>query len=345
MEQLRVAVVGCGDFGSYMAGVIAALPCYRICGVCDSDPGQAAEAASRLSVPAFESLNDCLRKSGADAVALFTPNHLHCSQTIEAASLGKHIFCEKPMAITLNECYRMMQAAEQAGVRLMVGHKRRLRPQYKKMAAVAGSGELGRVLSVNITGFHRRDPHGWWREASKGGGLLAFSGVHDIDFLRHLCGEAVNVSARWTNPTHRVSDFEDCISVLMQFQSGAIATLQVSNRYPFQTFRQAFNVQIVLEQGGIWYDPYQFTVHVQTSGEEPQSFAFDNEAGYESAYREELMSFAAWVLDGAEPVLTGWDGLRCVEIMEAARASAYTHNDIALPMSEAGFPVPPIALL
>jgi len=341
MDRLSIAIVGCGDFGSYMADLLARLPEYRVVAACDSNATAAEKVASRLGVAPFTSLEECLTKSRAEAAGLFTPNHLHREQALTAADLGRHIFCEKPMATTLRECYEMMDAAERANVRLMVGHKRRLRPQYRTMAEAVHSGRLGRVLAINVNGFHYRDLQGWWRKAENSGGLLSCAGVHDIDFLRHICGEVATVSARSPVKTDHRTDFEDAISVLLQFESGAVATLQVSHRYPLQTFRQAFNVQIVLERGGIFYDPHEFAVHIQRSGGAIESFTFDNEAGFVEAYETELRSFAGWVLHGEAPVLTGWDGLRCVEIMEAARMSAFTGKDVLLPLQPEGLPVPP----
>ena len=132
---------------------------------------------------------------------------------------------------------------------------------------------------------------------------------------------------------------------MMQFASGVVATLQVSNRYPFQTFRQAFNVQVVCERGGIFYDPHVFKVHVQAARGEVQSFEFDNEAGYEQAYREELTSFAGWVQRGDEPVLTAWDGLRCETRTgpadgESARPGTIQAADAALPTGKSSSAVP-----
>ncbi len=131
----------------------------------------------------------------------------------------------------------MMEAATAAGVKLMVGHKRRLRPQYAKMSQVVRSGRLGRVMAVDINGFYHRDWWSWWLRRDLGGGLLHVSGVHDIDFLRHICGEAGNVFARSPVKTAHRSDFEDEISALIHFESGAVATLQVSPFSPVRTFR------------------------------------------------------------------------------------------------------------
>ena len=332
MDSLSIAVVGCGSFGRQMADLLGTLPGFRIGAVCDPDAEKSLPLGRGLGVPAYTSFQRCLAESRAAVVALFTPNHLHAPMAIAAAEAGKHIFCEKPMAMNLAECYAMIEAAEAKRVKLMVGHKRRLRPQYAKMAEIVRGLRYGRPLAVQVNGFYGRELWGWWTRRETGGGLLFHSGVHDLDFLRHVCGEVGTVFARSPVKTDHGTDFEDALALLIQFESGTVATLQVSPFSPQRTFRQAFGVHFVLERGDLIYDPVETTVTVQGRGEPAERFRFDNLAGFDQAYRTEFESFAAWVLRDAEPVLTGWDGLRCVEIMEAARLSAYSGRQVQLPL-------------
>ncbi len=332
MNQLSIAVVGCGSFGRQMGEFLGTLPRFRITAVCDVDSEKALALGKKLSTPAFTSFEVCLEEGRAEAIALFTPNHLHAPMAIAAARAGKHIFCEKPMAMNVEECYAMMEAAEANRVKLMVGHKRRLRPQYAKMAEIVRSLRYGRPLAVQVNGFYGRELWGWWTKRETGGGLLFHSGVHDLDFLRHICGEAGTVFARSPVKTDHGNDFEDALALLIQFESGAVATLQVSPFSPQRTFRQAFGVHIVLERGDLIYDPVQLVVIAQGRGGASERFQCDNEAGFRQAYRTEFESFADWVAHDAEPVLTGWDGLRCVEIMEAAQLSAYSSKPVQLPL-------------
>lgn len=332
MSTVSIAIVGCGSFGRQMADLMARLGCLKIAAVCDPDEEKSLPLAQRLGVPAHASFRRCLEESRAAAVALFTPNHLHAPMAIAAAEAGKHIFCEKPMAMNVAECHAMIEAAEAKGVKLMVGHKRRLRPQYLKMAEIVRGQRYGRPLAVQVNGFYGRELWDWWTRRETGGGLLFHAGVHDLDFLRHACGEVGTVFARSPVKTHHGTDFEDALALLIQFESGTVATLQVSPLSPQRTFRHAFGVHFVLERGDLIYDPVETTVTVQGRGEPAQRFRFDNEAGFEQAYRTELESFAAWVNRDAQPVLTGWDGLRCVEIMEAAQLSAYGGRQVQLPL-------------
>ncbi|MFN0165919.1 MAG: SMP-30/gluconolactonase/LRE family protein [Bryobacteraceae bacterium] len=332
MERLKVAIVGCGSFGSQMADLLASLPPYEIVAACDPDLDRASAVSGKHGGTAFSDYAGCLAHSGADAVALFTPNHIHHPMALAAAAAGRHIFCEKPMAMNVAECHEMIEAAGRARVKLMVGHKRRLRPQYAKMAEFVRGGRYGRVLAVNINGFYRREAHAWWRRRATGGGLLPYSGVHDIDFMRHICGDAASVFARTPVKMNHLTDFEDQISVMIHFETGPVGTLEVCPFSPMLTFRQSFGVHIVFEHGGVLYEPTTMTVRAQGWDEPMETFSFDNEDGFRQAFTREFTSFADWVLRDAEPVLTGWDGLRCVEIMEAAELSAYSGKEVELPL-------------
>ena len=332
MDKLTIAIVGCGSFGTHLAELIGTLPQFQIVGLCDPETSRLEALARSLEVQGSCSLRECLAESEAQAVLLTAPNHLHHSLALEAARAGKHIFCEKPMALNVEDCHDMIEAADEAGIKLMVGHKRRLRPQYQKMAEVVRSGRLGRVLAVNINGFYHRDWWGWWLNREQGGGLLHASGVHDIDFLRYICGEAGSVFARSPVKTDQRSDFEDAISLMIHFESGVVGTLQVCPFSGVRSFREAFGVHIVLERGGVLYNPSDLSVSIQGWEGQGERFEFDNEAGFREAYSAELTSFAAWVTEGQEPILTGWDGLRCVEIMEAAYLSARCGREVQLPL-------------
>jgi predicted dehydrogenase/sugar lactone lactonase YvrE len=254
--------------------------------------------------------------------------------TVEAARSGIHVFCEKPMALSVAECRRMITAAKTAGVQLAIGHKRRFRPQYRRMTELIRSGTLGDILTVDINGYFHRDPQGWWARRETGGGLLYYSGVHDIDFLRSICGEAVSVFAGAPRKVNDATDFEDAISMTLQFESSVVATLQVSPLSPFASFRESFAVHIILEHGAILYDPGMLSVCVRSRSGASDVFHFDNEAGFREAYTIEFDNFARCVLNGDEPLVSGEDGLKCVEIMEAAGMSAYSGRTVRLPLPQ-----------
>jgi len=225
-------------------------------------------------------------------------------------------------------------------VKLMVGHKRRFRPAYREIGRILQTGRLGRVLAVNVAGYFGRRISGFWSRRAECGGLLYWAGVHDVDTLRHLFGEVSRVFAViGPKVLPEVSDQEDSIAVTLEFADGMIGSLQVSTYFPMARYHTSFGYRVVGEHGGIDFDAQRRTITTQLEGEAPTEISLppysddytsgDDAAG---AYELEWSSFAGWVLHDRPPVLTGEDGLRCVEILQAAYISAETGEPVELPL-------------
>src|SRR5258708_11157950 len=155
-DSLPVDLIGCGSFGAELAAVVGVLPELTLRGVYDSQPARANEVAARHGAQAYSSLGTLFERSGARAVLIVTPHHTHRDLAVAAAEAGRHIFCEKAMALTVAQCYDMIDAADRHDVKLMVGHKRRLRPTHALIGEVLRSGILGRPIAATVTGFHGR---------------------------------------------------------------------------------------------------------------------------------------------------------------------------------------------
>lgn len=338
MTTLKFGLIGCGDFGPMLGRYFRDNPRSKLTALCDPNIESMRRCAQRLEldVPEFEDAEDLIASGDIDAVAIASPNDTHAPIAIAAARAGKHIFCEKAMAATLQQCWEMAEAAEENNVCLMVGHKRRLRPPWAKMTQLAHSGELGKPLAINVTGFHL-DPTnvGWWRRKNSCGGLLHRAGIHPIDWMRAVLGDAAWAVAVAGPQRLPEVDYPVIMAATYGFKSGAIATIQVALTYPLWKFREAFGPQIVCERGGIRMFPYLDHIDVQwqsSDAREPKAIRFDD-LGFDHAYRLETGSFIEWVLDGKPPVLTWREGLRCVEMMEAAYISAERGGEkVTLPL-------------
>ena len=190
------------------------------------------------------SYEDILKDPDIDAVVLVTPNSLHAAQTIAAAEHGKHVFCEKPFALTAADGAAAMAAAESAGVTVAVGYNRRFHPDMNKLREMIESGELGTILHVEATmtfpnGLFLK-PDAW--RASKDetpcGGLTPM-GVHAIDGMIDLCGEIDQV---YTQSFHRAVpvDADDTTSILLRMKdgmSGYLATMTATGGgFNFQVY-------------------------------------------------------------------------------------------------------------
>ncbi len=331
-SSVRIALIGAGGFGAYTTELIDRQPEIELVGVADTDGDKAQRLGHDRGVPFWTDHRSLLAECDCDAVAIVTTHSTHRDIAVDAAASGRHIFCEKTMAITVADCHDMVEAADTHGVKLMVGHKRRFRPASVELRRALATDGLGRPLAVNVRGFFGRRITGFWRERNLCGGLLYWAGVHDVDTLRYLFGEVASVYAV-LSPKLRpeVSDQEDAISVALKFKSGMLGSIQVSTFYPMATYQTAFGFDIVCERGGISYNPHDFTITTQLEDQPPGVVRLEHNLP-DGAYDKEWSSFAAWVLRDEVPVLTGEDGLRCVEILQAAYLSAATESRVDLPL-------------
>lgn len=342
---LRFALVGTGAYGAQLGKHIQTDPLGAITCICDQNPGSAKIAARVLGidVPLVTDFEAALRRNDVDAVAICTPNFVHARQAIAAARAGKHIFCEKVMANTTADCWAMVEAAEVARVRLMVGHKRRLRTPWARMIELATGGQLGRVVAVNATSFHwdtyTREGGSWWTRKELSGGLLTKSCPHVIDAFNALCAPkrepADSVSAVHGPQQNASLDYPDVMALTIRYRSGAIATMQSSLQYLLRRFRESSGPWVQLTDGAIELHPFMDHIDLvwqSVDDKEPHRERFDD-LGFDTAYRKEIGDFIRWVLHGAEPCLTWREGLRTVEIIEAAGRSAESKGvPVCLPL-------------
>ena len=197
-DKLRFALFGLGDFGPQFAHYLNEVA--EVVAVCD--PSAAARARfvdnSQRRLRIFEDYEQLLDSVDVDAVAITSPNFTHKAIAVAAAQRGKHVYCEKAMALNVPECWEMVRACETAGVRLMVGHKRRLRPPWARMIALRE--QLGPVLAINVARYwnihHYNFPTWWQREE--------LTGVQVIDEME---------STTLVPP----------VTVLLRYRSGALA--------------------------------------------------------------------------------------------------------------------------
>ena len=152
-QRVRLGLIGAGGFGSYTTELLDRQPEIDLVGVADTDRDKAERLGSERGVPSWSDHRALLDECNCDAVAVVTPHSSHRDIVVDAAAAGRHIFCEKTMAITVADCHDMLEAADAHGVKLMVGHKRRFRPAAVAIRQALASDGLGRPLAVNVRGY------------------------------------------------------------------------------------------------------------------------------------------------------------------------------------------------
>ncbi|MBE3598870.1 MAG: Gfo/Idh/MocA family oxidoreductase [Limnochordaceae bacterium] len=195
-KEVTVALLGCGRFGQRHLEVLNRLPDVRVLVVADIDEPRARQTAFRFGVPSFTAdFREALAWPGVDVVDVCLPTFLHAQAVEGAARHGRHVFCEKPLALRAEDAERAARACEDAGVKLQVGFCRRFDNGWLAAAEVIRSGALGRpVVWRHATGTSGA-PQPWFFDRELGGGPFVDGAIHWYDFGRFLFGEVESVQA------------------------------------------------------------------------------------------------------------------------------------------------------
>jgi len=221
------------------------------------------------------------------------------------------------MALSVGDCDRMIESCERAGVKLMVGHSMRLYPLVRRLVEVVKGGELGRPIygfaSYFFSGFKGRDSGAWHLERRRIGGLLHHMAIHQVDLFLTIFGAARRVQYAGGRYGEQVRDFDDVAGALVEFASGATATLSASSLAPVSWCEVVVLCSRGLARMG---SPWSYLEY--GAGEEEMTRLEAGEMAGPTAAEVELRSFARWVLYGEAPVFSGREGRAAVAVAEAA---------------------------
>ncbi|KRE75726.1 Gfo/Idh/MocA family protein [Paenibacillus sp. Soil750] len=328
---MKIAIVGCGGMGNVHALSYVNMPDVELTGVCDLDIELAQALSVKTGAPAYTTFEAMLNEADFDIVSVTLPSYLHKEYTLKAAQAGKHVICEKPLALNLEDAAAMIQGCEQYGVRLFVGHVVRFFPEYVQMKQAIDEGKLGRVgvIHAKRIGSHPGDVRPWFKDSEKSGGVITDLMIHDIDFLRWAIGDVKSVYGL----NQRVNDLDYALVTLL-FENGAVANVEAFWGYqgPFQTA-----VEIAGSKGIIRSDSQKSSsLHIckAPSDSEGRRFAeVPQSPGYASPYDLEIAHFIQCIRDGSEPIVTANDAYKALEITMAALESVRTGKSVQLKTS------------
>ncbi len=244
--MINAAIIGLGWWGKTLVEAVSGVSedIRFVAGTTRTLSDDAREFAKEHDLELRASYDDIIADPDIDAVVLVTPNSLHAAQTIAAAEHGKHVFCEKPFALTEADAKAAMDAAEAAGITVGVGYNRRFHPEITKLRDIINSGELGTILHCEATMTFPNalylKPGAWRadRNETPCGGLTPL-GVHAIDGFIDLCGEIDEVYAQSFRRAVEV-DADDTTSILFRMKegmSGYLATMTATGGgFNFQVY-------------------------------------------------------------------------------------------------------------
>jgi predicted dehydrogenase len=320
-RQIGVGIIGT-RFGNLHAEAIAERPDRaRVVAVCSRTEEHARQSAERwgaeLGATSFE---EVLKRPDVDVVHLCTPHHLHAPMAIAAARAGKHILTEKPMATSLEDADRMIEAARKADVLLMVSFNQRFLGHHQCARTLIHSGVIGDVFLCRgaFLGFSAIKD---WRFdlEQTGGGALIDSGMHRIDLLRWIVGEVESVQAASGRYVHTAMGGEDTALVTLRFVSGALGHIVCS--WGISTPSREESLFLAGTHGSIWTENADMSVRY-TVEKNPALVETFPEVSYPDSVKRLIDHFYDCLLTDAEPVVRPEDGREALRIALAAYEAA-----------------------
>ena len=241
--MIRIGICGVGSMGRRHAACYRLLPGVRVTALAGGRRGVPEEMAREHRAEVYDSAADLIERADVDAVDICLPTDLHCETSLQAAKRGLHCLCEKPLALTLRECDRIIRAVENAGVVYMVAHVLRFWPEYRRLRETVEKGTHGplRALTMHRVTGGTRKPGSWRADVARCGGAALDLHIHDVDFIRRLLGEPRRVDADGV----RVNGAWDYIAGSFHYPGvavNAIGAWNLPRKLPFdQGFRAVFD--------------------------------------------------------------------------------------------------------
>ena len=355
---LNCALLGCGTVADLYLPAFKYLKRARIAAVIDTNPDAASEVAEKYSIPkVYTSAGEAAGDAEIDAVIIGTPPNLHAEHAEVFASAGKHVLCEKPMASTVEDCQRIIDACHRANVTLQMGHMKRFMRGNQKVKALIDSGGLGTVFMVEchwdcavpeLVGTYRE-------QAVTSGGSLQDHGPHAFDLVRWWTGNDVLSVSATVRSVHPGRPTEDAAVAVLEHTGGMFSyhhmtrisygrehtqdtyriygtegTLVVRNDHHFPTMSLE-SPEIILYRPGETIQRFE-TLH---------GWNIDDVMQQNHPFYNQLESFCESVLDGTPVRVTGEDGKHVIECVIAAYISSTQGVKVQLPVRE----TPDLAML
>ena len=325
----RIGVIGTGGMGR---GHCNSLPNVENCefvGVADVRLEAAQEVTKQYHIRAFQNYQDLL--AIVDGVVIATPPVAHREVAVAAAAAGVHVFCEKPLSLTLADADAMIEAADKGGTHLMVGQVLRFYPVHQLGKQLVDGGEIGDVvyLETDYSGAYRgprERPSTWYGSV---GGLLE-NGIHKSDLINWFGGTALTVAAEMGSFSGH-EDWEDYTLTLIRYDSGAVGILRWGS---FMGARGTNDTIIDGSKGSLRLDMGADVAYLKKIGESEWKEIIPDRTGPHGVVGE-LTHFIDCISKGHAPLIDGNAGRHAVEVVLATYRSAKERIKVALPMRDA----------
>lgn len=334
--NIQVGLIGAGRAGMIHGRNLAfRVPSARIVAISDPNETTRNAAADELGVEhSFADYRPIIESKDIHAVVIVTPTKLHREIAVAAAQAGKHILCEKPMAMTPGECDEMIAAAETARAKLQIGFMRRFDPAFYGVKQQIDAGKIGDVVMVRSLTYGPSVPQPWMYDLRISNGPLAEVNSHDIDTVRWLTGSEITevfaMGGNYRSPEARASfpDFYDNVVLVARFANGMQGMISGAQgvRYGYDSRCEVLGTKGILFAGAL-----QEKAMTQCTEEGLVSPVIKSWRDlFADAYLAEDVDFIQSIIEDRSPRVTGWDGKKAVEVVNAGNESIRTGKPVRL---------------
>jgi predicted dehydrogenase len=321
---LRVAIMGLGSYGNRVAEAMQSCKRAKVAGVISGTPSKIKDWQSKYNIPDKSCYNyqnfDAIKNNpDIDAVYVITPNALHHDEVIRVAKAGKHVICEKPMAINAKEGQEMVDACKKANVKLLVGYRMHFEPKTLEVIRMRKDGELGKIMFFQgQTGFTAGDPTQWrLNKQLSGGGSLMDIGIYSINGARYMVGEEpiwVTAQETKTNPEKFKEGVDETIQFEFGFPSGAVASC-------LSTYNMSYLDRFFLTGQTGFAELWPATGYGPIKGKTNKGELTQPHMTHQTVQMDEM---AAIIFDGKQPIVPvdGEEGVRDLKLIDAIYEAA-----------------------
>lgn len=333
MKKLKLGVIGTGRIGKVHIGTLVQnVPQAVVVAIADVNLNSANEVAKSFGITTvFSNYMDVINHPDVEAVVICSPTDTHARYIVDVAKAGKHIFCEKPVDLSLEVIKEAIKAVTTAGVKLMVGFNRRFDPNFSKIKQMVADGKIGDPHILKITSRDPAPPHAGYIAGS--GGMFLDMTIHDFDMARYIVGsevtEVYTKASVLVDPAIGKEGDVDTAIITLTFANGAIGVIDNSRKavYGYDQRLEIFGSKGMACADNNYPENHRYFASDGVHGSLPLNFFMDR---YIEAFANEMKIFCNAVINNLELPVSGNDGLMSVAIALAAKKSYLEHRPVKL---------------
>ena len=345
MKELRIGIIGLMGYGATYFKTIDSIEGARVTALCDTREDVLAREAAKHGIErTYTDYHQLVEDDQVDAVFIATPHFLHHAMTMASIKAGKHVFCEKPLAMNAKEAFEMVEAAKAAGVKLGTHYNRRQSSHVKMIKKAVSEGKLGDVYAFNAKWMARYtafmfSPDSAWRIDKKkaGGGILIGRGSHMIDAALHILGNPLVLSVK-ANVSNRLCGFsvDDYAMVMLGLEGGSTITVECSYEAHLADYQEKIEYEAFGTKAGIYaveqdgQGSFQMGACAFPNNEWSAADPMDPDDFVNEYPTSIIADFVDAVLNDRTPLVDGVAGANVTAILDAAFRSAESGREILL---------------